>query len=152
MQPAVAERIPPDEDRTGRSEDGMAETPRSGRLMEIVYPEDTNSQGTLFGGHALALMDRLAFIVASRFARQPVVTACSEKVEFRSPVKQGELVELTGTVADVGRSSLRIRIEMQRENLLTGERSLCTTGEFVMVAVGDDGRPVPIDAPHELDG
>ncbi|MBB83820.1 MAG: hypothetical protein CL931_08435 [Deltaproteobacteria bacterium] len=32
----------------------MPEGPRSGQLLEIVYPEDTNSQGTLFGGHALA--------------------------------------------------------------------------------------------------
>ena len=115
------------------------------RLTEIVYPEDTNSQGTLFGGHALSLMDRLAFIVASRHTRRPVVTACSEKVEFRAPVKQGELIELEGTVIHVGRTSLRIRIDMHREDLLTGDRSLCTTGEFVMVAVGEDGRPTPID-------
>lgn len=120
------------------------DTPRSGRLMEIVYPEDTNSQGTLFGGHALSLMDRLAFIVASRFTRGPVVTACSEKIEFRSPVKQGELVELTGTVVHVGRTSLRIAIEMQREELSTGDRSICTTGEFVMVAVDGNGAPTPI--------
>ena len=122
----------------------MSERQRSGKLLEIVYPENTNSQGTLFGGHALSLMDRLAFIVASRFTRMPVVTARSEKVEFRSPVKQGELVELTGTVVDVGRTSLRIEIEMQREDLLTGDRSLCTTGEFVMVAVDENGRPAPI--------
>jgi len=122
----------------------MSERQRSGTLLEIVYPENTNSQGTLFGGHALSLMDRLAFIVASRFTRMPVVTARSEKVEFRSPVKQGELVELTGTVVDVGRTSLRIEIEMQREDLLTGDRSLCTTGEFVMVAVDENGRPAPI--------
>ena len=122
----------------------MSEHQRSGKLLEIVYPENTNSQGTLFGGHALSLMDRLAFIVASRFTRMPVVTARSEKVEFRSPVKQGELVELTGTVVDVGRTSLRIEIEMQREDLLTGDRSLCTTGEFVMVAVDENGRPAPI--------
>jgi acyl-CoA hydrolase len=115
------------------------------RLCEIVYPEHTNSQGTLFGGHALSLMDRLAFIVASRHTRMPVVTACSEKVEFRSAVKQGELIELVGTVTDQGRSSMRVMIEMHRENLLTGDRSLCTTGEFVMVAVDDDGRPAPID-------
>jgi len=122
----------------------MSERIRSGRLMEIVYPEDTNSQGSLFGVHALSLMDRLAFIVASRFTRMPVVTARSEKIEFRSPVKQGELVELTGTVVDVGRTSLRIQIEMHREDLLSGDRSLCTTGEFVMVAVDADGRPEPI--------
>ena len=123
----------------------MSERHRTGSLMEIVYPEDTNSQGTLFGGHALSLMDRLAFIVASRFTRMPVVTASSEKIEFRSPVKQGELVELTGSVVHVGRTSLRVRIDMHREDLLTGDRSLCTTGEFVMVAVGDDGRPQPIE-------
>jgi len=122
----------------------MSERQRSGKLLEIVYPEDTNSQGTLFGGHALSLMDRLAFIVASRYTRMPIVTARSEKVEFRSPVKLGELVELTGTVVDVGRTSLRVEIEMQREDLLTGDRSLCTTGEFVMVAVDQDGRPAAI--------
>jgi len=81
----------------------IREENRTGRLLEIVYPEVTNSQGTLFGGHALSLMDRLAFIVASRYTRRPVVTACSEKIEFRAPVKLGELIELTGTVAHVGR-------------------------------------------------
>jgi len=123
----------------------MSEGEGTGRLMEIVYPEHTNSQGTLFGGQALSLMDRLAFIVASRHTRRPVVTACSEKVEFRTPVRVGELVELTGHVVHVGRTSLRLRIDMHREDLLSGDRSLCTTGEFGMVAVGKDGRPVPIE-------
>jgi len=90
-------------------------------------------------------MDRLAFIVASRFTRLPVVTACSEKVEFRAPVKQGELIELIGTVSEVGGSSLRVSIEMFREDLLSGDRTLCTTGVFVMVAVDGDGRPTPIE-------
>lgn len=124
----------------------MSESDRTGRLMEIVYPEDTNSQGTLFGGHALSLMDRLAFILASRYARKTVVTACSEKVEFRSAVRQGELIELTGEVIHVGRTSLRLRIDMHREDLLTGDRSLCTTGEFVMVAVDEAGRPTPVES------
>lgn len=123
----------------------MTDRPRSGSLLEIVYPEDTNSQGTLFGGHALSLMDRLAFIVASRFARKPVVTARSEKVEFRAPVREGELVELHGEVVHVGRTSLRLRIDMHREDLLSGDRSLCTTGEFVMVAVDESGRPTPVE-------
>ena len=118
--------------------------PTETRLVEIVFPTDTNSAGTLFGGHALSLMDRLAFIVASRFSRKPVVTACSEKVEFRTPVKEGNLVELTGKVGRVGRTSITVDIEMYAEDLLSGERNLCTTGQFVMVAVGDDGHPVPV--------
>jgi acyl-CoA hydrolase len=114
------------------------------RIVEIVFPTDTNSQGTLFGGHALSLMDRLAFIVASRYARKPVVTASSDKVEFLSPVKEGNLIELIGRVGRVGRTSMTIEIEMYAEDLLTGARHLCTTGRSVMVAVDDDGRPTPV--------
>ena len=117
------------------------------RMVEIVYPDDTNSMGTLFGGRALWLMDRLAVLVASRYARMPIVTACSEKVEFRAPVKEGDLIELVGRIAHVGHSSIRVAIEMHGENLLSGERLLCTTGEFVMVAVDEDGRPTPVAPP-----
>ena len=73
-----------------------------------------------------------------------LVTAMSEKIVFLTPVKEGELVELKGEVVHVGRTSLRLRIEMYREDLLSGDRSLCTTGEFVMVAVDGNGRPTPI--------
>jgi acyl-CoA hydrolase len=114
------------------------------RMVEIVYPDDTNSMGTLFGGRALWLMDRLAFLVASRHARMPIVTARSEKVEFRAPVHEGDLIELVGRIAHVGRTSIRVAIEMHAENLLDGERFLCTTGEFVMVAVDEDGRPAAV--------
>ena len=38
------------------------------RIFEIVFPNNTNSQDNLFGGHALSLMDRLAFIIGSRYA------------------------------------------------------------------------------------
>jgi acyl-CoA hydrolase len=114
------------------------------RLVEIVFPNDTNAAGDLFGGRALWLMDRLAFIVSSRYARRNMVTAASEKVEFRSPVRTGDLVELVGRIARVGRTSVTVDIDMWSENLLTGERSLCTTGEFVMVAVDERGRPTPV--------
>ena len=116
------------------------------RTVEIVFPTDTNSMGTLFGGRALSLMDRLAFIVASRFARKPVVTACSEKVEFRTAVKEGNLIELVGKIGHVGRTSLTVEIDMYAEDLLSGDRNLCTTGQFVLVAVGADGRPTPISS------
>lgn len=121
------------------------------RVIEIVFPMNTNSMGVLFGGHALSLMDRLAFIVASRFARKPVVTACSEKVEFRTPVKEGNLIELIGRIARVGRTSITVEIEMYAEDLLSGDRNLCTTGQFVLVAVGDDGHPVPVSSAEASD-
>jgi acyl-CoA hydrolase len=121
------------------------------RTVEVVFPTDTNSMGTLFGGRALSLMDRLAFIVASRFARKPVVTVCSEKVEFRTAVKEGNLIELVGRIGHVGRTSLTVEIDMYAEDLLSGDRNLCTTGQFVLVAVGADGRPTPISSGDTAD-
>ena len=117
------------------------------RIFEIVFPNNTNSYDTLFGGHALSLMDRLAFIVASRYARKHIVTARSEKVEFHSPVKEGDLIELVGRISRVGRTSLTVDIDMFSENLLSGARQLCTTAEFVMVAIGDDGEPTEVPRP-----
>lgn len=117
------------------------------RIVEMVFPNHTNSQGQLFGGYALSLMDKLAFIVSSRYARLAMVTASSEKVDFHSPVLEGDLIEFIGRVLRVGRTSVRVGIEMYSENLASGERRLCTTGEFVMVAVDRDGHPIPVPKP-----
>ncbi len=114
------------------------------RIAEMVFPNHTNSNDQLFGGYALSLMDKLAFIVSSRYARLPMVTASSEKVDFHTPVREGDLIEFVGRVLRVGRTSVRVGIEMFSENLLSGERKLCTTGEFVMVAVDQAGRSIAV--------
>lgn len=118
------------------------------RIAEMVFPNHTNSNDQLFGGYALSLMDKLAFIVSSRYARLPMVTASSEKVDFLTPVREGDLIEFVGRVLRVGRTSVRVGIEMFSENLLSGERKLCTTGEFVMVAVDRAGRSIAVPQPE----
>ena len=110
-------------------------------MLEIVFPDHTNHLGTLFGGQALAWMDMSAFIVASRYARTTVVTARSEQVDFNQPIHKGDLVEVVARVVKVGRSSMNVDVEVITENLLTGERKLCTRGHFVMIALDPLGRP-----------
>ncbi len=114
------------------------------RMWQIVFPDHTNHLGTLFGGQALAWMDTAAFLVASRHARCIVVTARSDQVDFHVPIHKGQGVELIARVVEVGRSSIQVEVEMHAENLLNGERALCTRGRFTMIALGDDGRPAPV--------
>ena len=114
------------------------------QLIEMVFPEQTNHYGTLFGGQALALMDKAAFIVASRYARRTVVTASSERVDFRVPVRQGQLVELRARVVGTGKTSLNIEVELFAEDLLSGDRQLSTRGKFVLVALDAHGRPTQV--------
>ncbi|MEJ1962685.1 MAG: acyl-CoA thioesterase [Gammaproteobacteria bacterium] len=116
------------------------------RIAEIVFPGETNHYGTLFGGRALALMDKAAFIVASRFTRRAVVTACSERADFHAPVHQGELVEIIARLVTTGRTSVTVEVDLVAENLLSGERRLATRGRFVLVAVDEQGRPVGVPA------
>src|SRR5215471_3510318 len=117
------------------------------RIVEMVFPNQANHYGTLFGGDALRLMDMAAFVAASRHARKPVVTASSERINFPVPVRQGQLAEVIGRVSKTGRTSVTVEVELWAEDLLTGGRELCTKGSFVLVAVDEHGRPVPIQHP-----
>ncbi|WP_202845010.1 acyl-CoA thioesterase [Luteimonas saliphila] len=116
------------------------------RMLEIVFPDHTNHLGTLFGGQALAWMDKAAFIAASRYARRTVVTARSEQVDFRLPIRQGQLVETIARVVEVGSTSMQVQVEVVAEDLHSGRRELCTRGRFVMVALDEAGAPAPVPA------
>lgn len=114
--------------------------------IHIVLPGQTNPHGTLFGGIALAYMDEAAAIVASRRAKGPVVTAHIDSVDFKAPIRQGDAVEIQAKLESVGRTSLKITVDLYGENLSTGERAHCTTARFVMVAVDSFGTPRPVDS------
>lgn len=132
------------------------DVPLISRLVTVVFPGDTNHHGTLFGGAGFALMDRVAFIAATRHGRVPFVTASCERIDYTAPVKLGQIVELTARVIRVGRTSLSVEVEMVAENMIGGERVLCTRGLFHMVAKTDLTKdkawhlpPLPADAAPE---
>lgn len=114
------------------------------RMADIVLPNQTNNHNTMFGGEVMALMDRAAGIAALRFCRKPVVTASSERIDFRTPIQAGEIIEAIARVIYVGRTSMITRVHIYAEHPLIGDRRVCTTGYFSMVAVDAEGRPVPV--------
>jgi acyl-CoA hydrolase len=111
---------------------------------EIVLPGNTNAYNTMFGGDVLALMDKTAAIAAVRFCRQLVVTASTEHIDFRTPIRLGDIVEAHAHVIYTGRTSLIVRIDIYAERPLSGERDRCTTGFYSFVSVAEDGRPRPV--------
>ncbi|MDP8948140.1 MAG: acyl-CoA thioesterase [Actinomycetota bacterium] len=114
------------------------------RVLEFVFPTDTNHLGTIFGGTLVAWMDKAAAFAAIRRAHSTVVTASIDSIDFKVPIRQGDIAELVALVERVGRTSLRVRVEVNREDPMDGSRELCTVGYFTMVAVGEDGRPKPV--------
>ncbi|WP_415789329.1 acyl-CoA thioesterase [Deinococcus saxicola] len=119
--------------------------PRSrARMLELVFPKDTNYLGTAFGGWVLSLMDKAASVAAVRHGGGNVVTARMDGVDFRLPIRVGDAVALDAQVVRVGRSSMTVRVDVYRETMTTGEQELATTGTFVFVAVDGEGKPCPV--------
>ena len=137
----------PEGDARATRSAGQAELPGPEvRMARMVFPDQTNHMGTLFGGQALSMMDEACFVAASRLARKTCVTVQVDRIDFTVPVRAGELVEVVARVASVGRTSLTCEVELYAEDLLSGDRRRATSGTFVLVAVDASGRPTPVVA------
>lgn len=141
-------------DPSGRPRPSLPPSPNETRITHVVFPGTTNHHGTLFGGEALAYMDSAAFIAATRHCRRKVVTRHLDALEFRRPIPQGTLVELIARVVATGRTSMTVRVELFIEQMYSEARELGCAGTFVLVALGDDGRPtdIPSLSEGEADG
>lgn len=109
-----------------------------------VLPPDTNPFGTLFGGMLMAYIDDIAGIAAQRHARNPVVTASTDSVDFLHPVKEGDSICVESFVTWTHQTSMEVFVKAVTENLTTGERKVCTTAFLTFVAVDENGRPTPV--------
>ncbi|HDZ49994.1 MAG TPA: acyl-CoA thioesterase, partial [Candidatus Aerophobetes bacterium] len=82
------------------------------KLTEIVFPEDTNPYGSLFGGRLVSLMDKAAFLCATRHARKNCVTASMDRLDFLAPIGEGYIVEIEAHINYVSRSSMEIELNV----------------------------------------
>lgn len=114
------------------------------RVAKMVFPSTTNHYDTLFGGEALKWMDEVAYIAATRFARKQVVTISTGQVDFKRPIPSGILVELVARVVKVGRTSLKVEVNIFLEELYSDKREKAITGHFNFVAIDEHKKPTPI--------
>ena len=112
----------------------------------IAMPRDTNANGDIFGGWVLSQMDQAGGIAAVERARGRVVTIAVDAMHFIRPVKVGDVLCVYTAVDHVGRTSLKIHIEAWARRFRTHGREKVTDATFTFVAIGDDGRPRPVDA------
>lgn len=113
-------------------------------IFKAVFPNTTNHYDTLFGGTAMHLMDEVAFITATRFSRQRMVTVSSDRIDFKKPIPAGIIVELVGKVAYIGNTSLKVRVDIFIEQMYSYEREKAVSGEFTFVAIDEKKKPIKI--------
>jgi acyl-CoA hydrolase len=113
-------------------------------LFKVVFPPVTNHYDTMFGGYTLQIMDEAAFIAATRFARMRMVTVSSEKVDFKKAIPGGVMVEAIARVMQVGKTSLKVKVEIFMEEMYSEKRELVVDGVFAFVAIDKDGNKAEI--------
>ena len=111
-------------------------------MREIVFPNDANNRGTIFGGRVLQLMDIACAMASQRHCRCPVVTAAMDHVEFLSGIPVGHQVILLASVNFVARSSMEVGVKVLSEDPLTGVMHHTSSAYLTMVCLDEEGRPI----------
>src|SRR3954470_12625985 len=81
-------------------------------ITELMIPSYANFGGKIHGGILLSLMDKVAYVCASKHAGNYCVTVAVEGVEFLEPVEVGEMVTMFASVHYVGRTSMVVGIKV----------------------------------------
>ncbi len=113
-------------------------------ISELMMPNEANFAGFIHGGYVLGLIDRAAFVCASRFAETLTITAAIDRVDFLQPIRVGELVTLTAQVNYAGHSSMEIGIVVASEDVRTRQIRHTNYCRVTMVAVDDQLHPIPV--------
>ncbi len=115
-------------------------------IRTIAMPADTNPNGDIFGGWLMAQMDTAGAVAAVRRAKGRVTTVAVAGMSFHQPVLVGDLVSCYAQIVKIGRTSVTVTVETWIDRG-SDESYKVTEGTFVYVALDDEGRPRPVDAP-----
>jgi acyl-CoA thioesterase YciA len=113
-------------------------------IRTIAMPADTNPNGDIFGGWLMSQMDLGSGILASKLAKMRVVTVAVEGMSFLQPVRVGDTVACYAWVESIGRTSMRIPVEVWVQRYMRTEQTRVTRAVFTYVAVDQEGRPQPV--------
>ena len=113
-------------------------------MIEIVFPNDANPLGNIFGGRVMQLIDIVGSVSAMRHARSAVVTASMDRLDFLSPAYVGEILVLHASVNYVANTSMEVGVKVMAENPLTGERRHTGSAYLTYVSIDSKGQPLRI--------
>ncbi|MEM1610456.1 MAG: hotdog domain-containing protein [Sulfolobales archaeon] len=108
------------------------------RTLRRVSTEDTMTSNIMYAGRLMLMLDEISSIVAHAYAESPVVTASVDQMIFTSPIKVGDILEITASLTRTWRTSMEIEVEVRSH---IDRRDLKTRSYFTFVKIGEDGKP-----------
>ena len=113
-------------------------------MVQLVLPNDVNLLNHLKGGTLMHWIDIVAALTASKHSNHVVATVAMDSLDFKHPIKLGEMVKLVATIVSVGNTSMKIKVDVWAENLQTGTSIMTNEANLIFVALDDDGKPTRV--------
>lgn len=114
------------------------------QMEQLILPNDANMLNNLFGGRLLQWIDAAGAMAAMKHSRKEVVTVAVDSVEFRHPVRVGDMVKLNAKVTWTGRTSMEVKVNVFCEKPKTGEIIKTNKAFMTLVALDENGMPAPV--------
>lgn len=113
-------------------------------MVQLVLPNDVNLLGNLLGGTLMHWIDIAAALTASKHSNHVVATVSMDSLDFKHPIRLGEMVKLSAELVSVGNTSMKIKVRVFAENLKTGSEIMTNEASLVFVALDDNGKPTRV--------
>jgi len=113
-------------------------------MSVLVTPEMANFSGNMHGGELLKILDKVAYICASKYSGHYSVTLSVDQVTFKQPIKIGELLTLLSSINYTGRTSMEVGIKVISEDIHNKIVRHTNSCYFTMVAIDENSKPVQV--------
>ncbi|HEY1059297.1 MAG TPA: acyl-CoA thioesterase [Limnobacter sp.] len=124
----------------------MLPVDREPTIRVIPMPKDSNAAGDVFGGWIMSQVDLAGSVPAVAHAKGRVVTVAVNEFIFKEPVFVGDLCSFYADVDKVGRTSMRVRVEVYAQRRLQPDNVAKVTEAYITyVAVDEHRNPRPVE-------
>jgi acyl-CoA thioesterase YciA len=113
-------------------------------IRTIAMPADANANGDMFGGWLISQMDLGGAILARGTAHGRVTTVAVDGMSFLRPVNVGDIVTCYAKLLSIGRTSMKIAVDVWVQRYSDSTLQHVTEGTFTYVAIDERGKPQPV--------
>lgn len=115
-------------------------------LRFLAEPTDVNYGGKVHGGVVMKWIDQAGYAAAVGWSGRYSVTVAVGGIRFVAPIRISDLVSVDTTLVHTGTSSMHFAVEVRARDPMAdaSQARLCTHCVIVFVAIGEDGKPVPV--------